>query len=110
MDKLFRIECMKLFIDKSGQWLRHKVRVIIVKQWKKPKTIYENLMKVNKAYNCGFTDEEIYSVANSRLGWYRQCGKKTVNYLISAELLSKSNKKRNNPGLVNPLSYCLGSL
>ena len=103
----FRIGNMKLFIDKFGQWLRHKVRVIIVKQWKKPKTIYENLMKVNKAYNCGFTDEEIYSVANTRLGWYRQCGTKTVNYLISAELLSKPNKKRNRPGLVNPLLYYL---
>lgn len=103
----FRIGNMKLFIDKFGQWLRHKVRVIIVKQWKKPKTIYENLMKVNKAYNCGFTDEEIYSVANTRLGWYRQCGTKIVNYLISADLLSKPNKKRNRPGLVNPLSYYL---
>ena len=103
----FRIGNMKTFIDKFGQWLRHKVRVIIVKQWKRPKTIYENLMKINKAYNCGFTDEEIYSVANTRLGWYRQCGTKTVNYLISAELLSKPNKKRNRPGLVNPLLYYL---
>ena len=103
----FRIGNMKTFIDKFGQWLRHKVRVIIVKQWKKPKTIYENLMKINKACNGGFTDEETYSVANTRLGWYRQCGTKTVNCLISAELLSKPNKKRNRPGLVNPLLYYL---
>ena len=103
----FRIGSMKLFIDEFGQWLRHKVRVIIVKQWKKPKTIYDNLMKVNKAYNYGFTDEEIHSVANTRLGWYRQCGTKTINYLISADLLSKPNKKRNRPGLVNPLLYYL---
>lgn len=103
----FRIGNMKLFIDKFGQWLRHKVRVIIVKQWKKTTTIYRNLQMINKAYKCGFTDEEIYSVANTRLGWYRQCGTKTVNYLISAELLSKPNKKRNRPGLVNPLLYYL---
>lgn len=103
----FRIGSMKLFIDEFGQWLRHKVRVIIVKQWKKTTTIYRNLQMINKAYKCGFTDEEIYSVANTRLGWYRQCGTKTVNYLISAELLSKPNKKRNRPGLVNPLSYYL---
>ena len=88
-------------------WLRHKVRVIIVKQWKKPPTIYANLMKINKAYNCGFSDEDIYATANTRLGWYRQCGTKTVNYLISADLLSKPNKKRNRPGLVNPLLYYL---
>jgi hypothetical protein len=103
----FRMGNMKLFIDKFGQWLSHKVRVIIVKQWKKPKTIYKNLKKINKAYKCGFTDEEIYSVANTRLGWYRQCGTKFVNYLISADLLSKPNKKRNRPGLVNPLLYYL---
>ena len=104
----FKIGNMKTWIeDTFGPWLRHKVRVIIVKQWKKPKTIYENLMKVNKAYNYGFTDEEIYSVAKTRLGWYKQCGTKTVNYLISADLLSKPNKKRNRPGLVNPLLYYL---
>ena len=67
----FRIGSMKLFIDEFGQWLRHKVRVIIVKQWKKPRTIYRNLQMINKAHKCGFTDEEIYMVANTRLGWYR---------------------------------------
>lgn len=103
----FRIGSMKLFIDEFGQWLRHKVRVIIVKQWKKPTTIYTNLRKINKAYNCGFTDEEIYMVANTRLGWYRQCGQRIINFILNADLLSKSNKKRNRPGLVNPLSYYL---
>lgn len=106
----FRIGNMKLFIDEFGQWLRHKVRVIIVKQWKKTTTIYRNLQKINKAHKCGFTDEEIYMTANTRLGWYRQCGMKTVGYILNAKVLSKPNKKRNRPGLVNPLSYYLGSL
>ena len=30
--------------DKFGPWLRHKVRVVIVKQWKKCVTIYKNLL------------------------------------------------------------------
>ena len=99
---------MKQWLKETfGPWLRHKVRVIIIKQWKKTKTIYANLKKINKAYNCGFSDEDIYATANTRLGWYRQCGTKTVNYLISADLLSKPNKKRNRPGLVNPLLYYL---
>ena len=51
---------MKLFIDEFGQWLRHKVRVIIVKQWKKTTTICRYLQMINKAHKCGFTDEEIY--------------------------------------------------
>lgn len=103
----FRIGSMKLFIDEFGQWLRHKVRAIIVKQWKKPITIYRNLQRINKAYKCGFTDEEIYMVANTRLGWYRRCGMKTVGYILNTDLLSIPNKKRNRPGLVNPISYYL---
>ena len=104
----FKIGSMKKWLSKIfSPWLRHKVRVIIVKQWKKNKTIYANLKKINRTYNCGFSDEEIYSVANTRLGWYRMCGKRTVSYLLSADLLSKPNKKRNRPGLVNPLLYYL---
>ena len=103
----FRIGSMKLFIEEFGQWLRHKVRVIIVKQWKKNMTIYNNLRGINKVYKYGFTDEEIYMVANTRLGWYRQCGQRIINFILNADLLSKPNKKRNRPGLVNPLSYFL---
>ena len=103
----FRIGSMKLFIEGFGRWLRHKVRVIIVKQWKKPRTIYRNLQTINKAYKYRFTDEEIYMVANTRLGWYRRCGQRTINYILNADLLSLPNKKRNRPGLVNPLSYYL---
>ena len=31
---------MSGFMKELGTWLRHKVRVIIVKQWKRPRTIY----------------------------------------------------------------------
>ena len=70
-------------------------------------TIYRNLQTINKAYKYRFTDEEIFMVANTRLGWYRRCGKRTINYILNADLLSLPNKKRNRPGLVNPLSYYL---
>ena len=39
----FRIGLMKQFMEEFGEWLRHKVRMIVMKQWKKPKTIYRNL-------------------------------------------------------------------
>ena len=32
----FRIGRMKTFVDEFGQWLRHKIRVIILKRWKTP--------------------------------------------------------------------------
>lgn len=104
----FRIGSMKQFLDEFGQWLRHKVRCIIIKQWKRPKTIYRNLMKLNKACRCGFSEEEVYKCANTRLGWYRRSGLQVVNFILSPKVLGI--KKGDRPGLVNPLNYYLKSL
>lgn len=104
----FRKGSIKQFLDKFGQWLRHKIRCIIIKQWKKPKTIYKKLMIMNKAFGCQFTEEDIYKCANTRLGWYRRSGMIVVNYILSPKVLSI--KKGNRPGLVNPLNYYLKSL
>ncbi|WP_405315770.1 hypothetical protein [Faecalibacillus faecis] len=60
-----------MFIDKFGQWLRHKIRVIIIKQWKKPVKLERRLQLLNRKFPYKFSEEQIYSVANSRLGWYR---------------------------------------
>ena len=103
----FRIGSMKGFIDTFGQWLRHKIRVIIIKQWKKPMRIYINLQRINKAFKCNFKDEDIFKVANSRLGWYRRSGMNVVNYILSPKVLALANKKKGRPGLVNPLAYYL---
>ena len=68
----FRIGMMKGFMEEFGAWLRHKIRVILIKQWKNPRTIYKNLSYLNRKYNNGFNHEAIYKVANSRLGsWPR---------------------------------------
>ena len=101
----YRIGVMKYFVDVFGQWLRHKIRVIILKQWKKPRRIYINLQKLNKKLSCRFTDEEIISVANTRLGLYRQAYGHVVNFLLSPKILAI--KKKDRPGLVNPLNYYL---
>ena len=103
----FKIGNMKWFLEKLGKWLRHKVRVIIIKQWKKPKTIYKNLVTLRKVTMASITDEEIFSAAHTRLGLYRQCGLSTINYLLSPIILSTPNKKKGRPGLVNPLAYYL---
>lgn len=104
----FKIGSMKNFIDEFGQWLRHKIRCIIIKQWKKPKTIYRNLMKLNIACRCNFSEEEIHKCANTRLGWYRRSGLNVVNFILSPKVLSIGKGDR--PGLVNPLNYYLKNL
>ena len=101
----FRIGSMKTFITEFGKWLRHKIRVIIIKQWKKPKRIYINLQRINRRFKCNFNEEDIYKVANSRLGLYRQCGMNVINFIISPTVLAI--RKANRPGLVNPLEYYL---
>ena len=104
----FRIGSMKTWLkDDLGPWLRHKVRVVILKQWKRSQTIYDNLMRLNKSMKCGMSDEDIYKVANSGLGWYRRCGMNVVNYLLSPKVLSLPNKKKDRPGLIDPLAYYL---
>jgi len=101
----FKIGSMKMYIDKFGQWLRHKIRVIILKQWKKPRKIYRSLQLLNKKLPYHFTDEQIYSVANSRLGWYKRANGNVVNFLLNPQILAMKKGKR--PGLVNPLEYYL---
>lgn len=96
---------MKMFIDKFGQWLRHKIRVIIIKQWKKPRKIYKNLQLLNRKLLYKFREEQIYSVANTRLGLYKQANGNVVNFLLNADILAIN--KEGIPGLVNPLEYYL---
>lgn len=105
----FSIGDMKTFLGKYGAWMRHKVRVIIIKQWKIPKRIDANLRRINAKFHCNFTEEDTFKVANSRLGWYRRCGMDVVNYALSPRVLALANRKTGRPGLVNPLDYYLGN-
>ena len=101
----FRIGRMNNFIDEFGQWLRHKIRVILLKQWKTPSRIYKNLQKLNEKLPYHFSDEQLYSVANTRLGLYKQANGNVVNFLLNADILAIRKEER--PGLVNPLAYYL---
>ena len=104
----YRIGSMKTFLEEYGQWLRHKVRVVILKQWKMPMRIYLNLQKLNRIVGCKFTDEEMFKVANSRLGWYRRSGMYVANFALNPQILGRKTKGR--PGLVDPLSYYLSNI
>ena len=88
----FRIGMMKQFMEELGQGQRHKIRVIVMKQWKTPKTIYRNLCYLNRKNHNGFNHEAIYKVANSRLGWYRKSGMNVVSFIISKDLLENKIK------------------
>ena len=101
----FRIGMMKQFMGEFGQWLRHKIRVIVMKQWKRPRTIFRNLAYLNRKHKNGFDKESIFKVANSRLGWYKRCGMNVVNFILNPTLLE--TKIKDGASLLNPLNYYL---
>lgn len=104
----YKISDMKKFLNDIGGWVRHKVRVIIIKQWKKPKTIFKNLKKIRDILNSSLTDKEILGIANARQGLYRMCNYPIINFLLSPKVLA--TRKGDRPGLVNPLKYYLSIL
>jgi len=65
----------------------------------------KGLMKINMKYRSGFSHEDIFKVANSRLGWYKRCGQSVVNFVLNPKLLEAKIKDR--VGLLNPLDYYL---
>lgn len=106
----FRIGSMKHFLEEFSPWMRHKVRVVIVKEWKRPRTIFRNLQQLNRVFRSGFCNEEIAGAANCRKGWFKKGDLKIVNYLLSPKVLALPNKKEGRPGLIDPLSYYLSGL
>ena len=60
-----------------------------------------------RLFKCNMTDEDIFKVANSRLGWYRRCSWNVVNFLLFPKVLAMPNRKRRRPGLIDPLAYYL---
>ena len=112
----YRIGNMKGFMDLTGQWIRHRIRVIMVKQRKKPKTIQRNLRWYCTVFHLYFLDEDLYKAANSRKGIYAQCNDNVINYILSPKVLGMKltigigrNRRTVYPGLVNPLAYYLGT-
>ena len=107
----YAIGSMKLFLKETGEWLRHRIRVIMVKQWKKPKTIQKNLRWYCNVFGFTFSDEDLFKVANSRKGLYAQCNGNVINFILSPKVLETKLKGKGNktvfPGLVNPLAYYL---
>ena len=104
----YRIGSMSTYLrDKFGPWMRHKVRVVIVKRWKKCGTIYKNLLVLKRIMKSSLDDLCIYQAAMTRLGWYRQCGMSVFNYLLSPKVLAmpkvdRTDKNKSRPGLVDP--------
>ena len=61
----FRMADMKSILQSNDEWLRHRIRAIYWKQWKKVKTKFKELKKL------GVEEEKAWICANMRNGnWY----------------------------------------
>jgi group II intron reverse transcriptase/maturase len=61
----FKLAGMKTRLQDIDEWMRHRIRALIWKQWKKPKTKYKNLRKL------GISHSGAYKVAHTGKGYWR---------------------------------------
>ena len=97
----FKISKMKTFLVKIDEYLRTRIRMIIWKMWKLPKTREDNLVK------CGYSRGEARGLANCRRGYMFVAHSKILQNAITKLALSKPNKKKGRRGLVFALDYYL---
>ena len=84
----FKISKMKTFLAKIDSNLRTRIRMIIWKMWKLPKTREDNLVK------CGFDRGEARGLANCRKGYMFVAHSKVLQNAITKLALSKPNKRK----------------
>ena len=97
----FRISKMKTFLKEVDEHLRVRIRMIIWKQWKKPKTQIRNLVK------CGYSIDEASGLVYCRKGYMFIAHSKILQNAITKKGLQNSNKKLGRRGLVFALDYYL---
>lgn len=88
----FKIADAKGFLEEVGMKLRHRIRTIIWKQWKIPKTRYRALVKL------GISEEQAKIVASTRRGYFWVASTIVIHIAIS-------NKRLKQRGLVFPLDH-----
>jgi len=80
----FKLAEMKSLLERIDGWLRHRVRALIWKQWKKVKTKYRNLRKL------GISHSGAYKVANTSKGYWRAVEGVIVQTALTTKRLKQS--------------------
>ena len=78
----FHVAEMKRNMQSWDEWLRRRIRMYIWKQWKKPKTRVQNLLKL------GIPEWAACICGNSRKGYWRVADTTTLKRAISNERLA----------------------
>lgn len=102
----YAIGMMKMFMEKFGEHLRTKVRVVILKSWKKRTTIYGSLCQLKRMFKFKEDTKLLWNLANARAGWFPMARYRTITKFLSKNILARSQDER--PGLVIPEEYYEG--
>lgn len=98
----YAIASMKKRMQEWDQWLRHRIRVYIWKQWKKPRTKLRNLMRL------GVPERYARMAANSRRGYWFTAETGAVKRAITNERLTRAGYFELSPAYESIQSACIG--
>ena len=79
----YGIANIKSFMKETQAWLNHRLRQLIWKRWKRPRTRYTKLRKY------GINHEEATKLANSRKGYWRLSKNEIIHRAIPNKKLIK---------------------
>jgi len=80
----FKLAGMKTRLQEIDEWMRHRIRAVVWKQWKKPRTKYKNLRKL------GISHSGAYKVANTSKGYWRAVEGVIVKTALTTEKLRQA--------------------
>lgn len=80
----YKLADMGNFLKGTDQWMRRRIRMVIWKKWKKPKTRYKHLRKL------GISHKGAYMTANCFRGYWWVAQTVVINTALSNERLEKA--------------------
>ena len=98
----YGIASLKTKMREWDEWLRHRIRAYIWKQWKKPKTKLKNLMKL------GVPEYYAHMAANSRRGYWFTVNTGAVTRGITNERLTRAGFFELSPAYESIQTACIG--
>lgn len=98
----YGIAFLKTKMREWDEWLRHRIRAYIWKQWKKPKTKLKNLMKL------GVPEYYAHMAANSHRGYWFTANTGAVTRGITNERLTRAGFFELSPAYESIQSACIG--
>lgn len=98
----YGIASLKTKMREWDEWLRHRIRANIWKQWKKPKTKRKNLMKL------GVPEYYAHMAANSRRGYWFTVNTGAVTRGITKERLTRAGFFELSPAYESIQTACIG--